>query len=165
MKKIGVLFVCMGNICRSPTAEGVFQSLLQERGLAQQVDVDSAGTHGHYHAGEQPDRRAREKAQERGVDLSCYRARRVDVDDFSRFNYLLAMDHDNYNGLLEICPDEFKERIRLFLDYAPELGIRDVPDPYYGGPAGFERVYQMIEQAAEKLLDEVIDALEKDDSI
>ncbi|MCF6282295.1 MAG: low molecular weight phosphotyrosine protein phosphatase [Candidatus Polarisedimenticolaceae bacterium] len=155
MKKISVLFCCMGNICRSPTAEGVFQAMLDERGLAEQVEVDSAGTHGHYHAGEPPDRRAREQAKEKGVDLSGYSARRIHIDDFSRFDYLLAMDLDNYNGMMTICPEEYKSRVHLFLDFAPELEIREVPDPYYGGPAGFERVYQMIEQAAGKLLDEI----------
>lgn len=161
MKKTSVLFVCMGNICRSPTAEGIFQSLLDKRGLSHRVNIDSAGTHGHYHTGEPPDRRAREKAQEKGVDLSLYRARPVHVDDFSRFDYLLAMDLDNYHHMIEICPDELKDRVQLFLDLAPELGIREVPDPYYGGPAGFERVYQMIEQAAYRLLEDVVINLEK----
>lgn len=156
MEKIGVLFCCMGNICRSPTAEGVFQNMLEERGLSHLVEVDSAGTHGHYHAGEPPDRRAREKASEKGVDLSGIRARPVKVEDFENFDYILAMDLDNYNGLSDICPEGLDDRLHLFMDFAPGLGIREVPDPYYGGPAGFERVYQMIEQAAERLLDEIV---------
>ena len=160
MEKIKVLFCCMGNICRSPTAEGVFLSLLEKRGLSQRVEVDSAGTHGHYHAGEQPDRRAREAASGKGVDLSGLRARRVHAKDFERFDYVLAMDIDNYNGLIDICPEGFDDRVRLFMDFAPELGIREVPDPYYGGPAGFEHVYQMVEQAAERLLEDIVEKLE-----
>ncbi len=159
MKKIKVLFCCMGNICRSPTAEGIFQALVDKRGLTAQIEIDSAGTHGHYHAGEPPDRRAREKASEKGVEISHYQARRVQAEDFETFDYLLAMDLDNYNGMLEICPEGLQDRLHLFLDFAPEVGTREVPDPYYGGPAGFERVYQMIEVAAEKLLDEIAEKL------
>jgi len=142
-----VLFVCMGNICRSPTAEGVMRKLLEERAPELHVEVASAGTHA-YHVGEPPDPRARRAAERRGVDLSKQRARRVDVDDFGYFELVLAMDPLNRATLLEQSPPEFHGRIRLLLEFAPQLGREDVPDPYYGGGNGFEYVLDLVEEAS-----------------
>ncbi len=147
MKKITVLFVCTGNICRSPTAEGVFTQLVCEKKLAPQFVIDSAGTHA-YHTGEAPDLRSQQAAKNRGIDLSHLRARPVVPNDFSEFDYLLVMDHDNYHNLQQICPVQYKHKIGYFLDYAPQLNTKEVPDPYYGGKYGFERVLDMIEAAA-----------------
>lgn len=149
---VRVLFVCMGNICRSPVAEGVFQRMLEGAGLADKVYVDSAGTHS-YHAGAPPDARSQATAFRRGVDLRGIRARRVTVTDFTEFDYVLAMDRDNFEHLLALCGEpELRRRIQLLMDYAPDLPEREVPDPYYGGPNGFERVMDLIEVAAEGLL-------------
>ncbi len=154
-KKISVLFICMGNICRSPTAEGVFSKLIEERGLEDRVSVDSAGTHA-YHAGEAPDVRSARAAANRGIDLSHQRARLVTAQDFSRFDYILAMDSDNYNHLVAMCPEGYEAKLRLFLSYAPQLESRNVPDPYYGGATGFERVLDMVEEAALGLMDDIV---------
>jgi len=148
---VNVLFVCTGNICRSPSAEGVFRTLVQRQGLAERIGIDSAGTHA-YHIDEPPDPRAQEAALERGVDLSALRGRRAGPEDFSRFDYVLAMDRENHADLLAICPPGAEDRVRLFLDFAPELGEREVPDPYYGGVASFELVLDMIEAASAGLL-------------
>ncbi|VAX02878.1 Low molecular weight protein tyrosine phosphatase [hydrothermal vent metagenome] len=153
-KDISVLFVCMGNICRSPTAEGVFAKRVADAGLDERVDIDSAGTHA-YHVGEPPDPRAQRTAASRDVDLSRLRARKAVAEDFEEFDYVLAMDRDNYERLQAICPEGSGYKLQLFLHYAPELGIDEVPDPYYGGPAGFDRVLDMIEVAAEGLLEEI----------
>jgi protein-tyrosine phosphatase len=142
-----VLFVCMGNICRSPTAEGVFRKLLAERAPELDVHVDSAGTHA-YHDGNAPDPRAQRAAQRRGVDLSTQRARRVTEQDFERFELVLAMDELNREALLEICPLDYRARVRLLLEFAPHLGRTEVPDPYYGGSNGFEHVLDLVEEAA-----------------
>ncbi|HHH47559.1 MAG TPA: low molecular weight phosphotyrosine protein phosphatase [Gammaproteobacteria bacterium] len=153
-KDVSVLFVCMGNICRSPTAEGVFAKRLADAGLDDRVEVDSAGTHA-YHVGEPPDPRAQRTAASRDVDLSRLRARKAVVEDFEEFDYVLAMDRDNLERLQEICPEGAEHKLQLFLSYAPELDIDEVPDPYYGGPAGFDRVLDMIEVAADGLLEEI----------
>lgn len=147
-----VLFVCMGNICRSPTAEGVFLKVLNERAPQLKIGVDSAGTHA-YHIGTSPDARARRAAERRGIDLSTQRARKVQVDDFARFDLVLAMDRLNHATLVDQSPSEFHERIRLFLEFAPNAGIEDVPDPYYGGSKGFEHVLDLVEEASEGLLE------------
>ncbi|CAA9890597.1 putative Protein-tyrosine-phosphatase [Candidatus Methylobacter favarea] len=147
MEKIKVLFVCMGNICRSPTAEGVFAKLLREHALEEHFILDSAGTHA-YHLGEAPDLRAQKAALERGIELGHLRARKVALEDFEEFDFLLAMDCENYSALMDICPDKHKEKIGYFLDYASHLGEREVPDPYFGGKHGFERVLDMIEHAS-----------------
>ena len=147
MEKIKVLFVCMGNICRSPTAEAVFAKLLKERNLAACFVIDSAGTHA-YHAGESPDLRAQSAALQRDVELTHIRARKVVMGDFEDFDFLLAMDDDNYAVLMNACPEEYKDKICYFLDYAPHLNTREVPDPYYGGKYGFERVLDMVEEAS-----------------
>lgn len=147
MKKIKVLFVCMGNICRSPTAEGVFTKLIEEEGLSHLFEIDSAGTHA-YHVGEQPDLRAQKAARERGVELQHLQARKVIYGDFEDYDYLLVMDDDNYSILLEACPEDHRGKISYLLDHAPHLGTREVPDPYYGGRYGFERVLDLVEEAA-----------------
>jgi protein-tyrosine phosphatase len=149
---IRVLCVCMGNICRSPTAEGVVASYLKKSRLDERVTVDSAGTHA-YHVGERPDRRARDAAKKRGIDLSQLRARRVVHEDFIRFDLVLAMDRDNLEFLLGECPEEHRHKLRLFLSYAPNSPHDEVPDPYYGGPDGFEHVLDLIEEAARGLID------------
>jgi protein-tyrosine phosphatase len=154
MDKVKVLFCCMGNICRSPTAHGVFEALVVREGLGHLIEVDSAGTHA-YHVGEPPDRRSQETALQRGVDISGQRARQACVEDFSRFDYLLAMDRDNYRILSALCPCGMSHKLRLFLDFAPGVDLREVPDPYYGGPSGFDQVYDMVEIAAAGLLDEI----------
>lgn len=144
----------MGNICRSPTAQGVFEALIRREGLEQRVLIDSAGTHA-YHVGEPPDPRAQQAALRRGVDLSAQRARKVRAEDFLDFDYVLAMDRDNYEVLRELCHPDYKTRLRLFLEFAPQLGEHDVPDPYYGGSQGFERVLDLIEAASAGLLAEM----------
>ena len=151
MKKTRVLFVCMGNICRSPTAEGVFSSLVKEEEVDMHFDIDSAGTHA-YHIGEAPDLRAQKAAKDRGINLSLQKARKVIFGDFEDFDYLLAMDDDNYQILLQSCPEQFKHKVKYFLEYAPHLDTCEVPDPYYGGKYGFERVLDMIEDASEGFL-------------
>jgi protein-tyrosine phosphatase len=144
----------MGNICRSPTAEGVFRKLLEGEGLGAVVGTDSAGTHG-YHVGEPPDRRARETALRRGIDLGDLRARQVTPEDFSTFEYVLAMDEANYRDLSQICPRAAKKRLMLFMDFAPHLRTKEVPDPYYGGKSGFETALDMVEAASEGLLADI----------
>ncbi|MBV5337187.1 MAG: low molecular weight phosphotyrosine protein phosphatase, partial [Deltaproteobacteria bacterium] len=136
---IKVLFVCMGNICRSPTAEGVFRRVLQLRKLEDKVEVSSAGTHG-FHNGESPDRRAQEAAARRGYDLSRIRARKVSPQDLEYFDLILAMDHRTLVSLREICPLEHVERLGLFMDYARNFHVAEVPDPYYGRGEGFDLV-------------------------
>lgn len=152
--KISVLFVCLGNICRSPTAHGMFQDLVQKEGLEQRIFVDSAGTHA-YHVAEPPDQRAQEAARKRGVDLSLLRARRAEAGDFELFDYILAMDHSNYEHLLGLCPAGFEYKLKLFMEFAPHMGSEEVPDPYYGGPSGFDRVFDMVEEASQGLLEHI----------
>lgn len=155
MSQRSVLFVCTGNICRSPTAEGVFRKLVEDRGVAHQFVIDSAGTHD-YHVGAAPDKRAIAAAQRRGVDLSAQRARQVTHEDFTRFDWVLVMDDHNYELLATDCPPAHRRKIRLFMEYAPNTGRRAVPDPYYGGVNAFEEVLDLVEQAAEGLLDELL---------
>jgi len=154
MKKVRVLFVCMGNICRSPTAEGVFAKKVQEANLVDQIEIDSAGTHA-YHVGEQPDPRSQKTALKHGIDLSPLRARRAVAEDFDEFDYVLAMDRDNERGLQAICPVGAEYKLQLFLSYAPNLEYDEVPDPYYGGPNGFEQVLDMIDEASAGLLQDI----------
>jgi protein-tyrosine phosphatase len=154
MSEIKVLFVCMGNICRSPTAQGVFQAMVAEAGLAQRIAIDSAGTHA-YHIGNPPDTRASRAAARRGLDLTGQRARRVETADFARFDYVLAMDSSNLDDLLSICPHEHRQKVRLFLEFSAPAGRTDVPDPYYGGERGFERVLDLVEEGASALLDDI----------
>lgn len=159
MPRYRVLFVCMGNICRSPTAEAVFLKALQARGLSGTVDADSAGTAG-YHVGEPPDRRAQHAARRRGYDLSSLRARKATSQDFECFDRVLAMDRDVLESLQDICPPERADRLALFMEYAPHFGVDEVPDPYYGGADGFERVLDMVEAASVGLLDAIERTLE-----
>lgn len=154
MKKVSVLFVCMGNICRSPTAEGVFRHLVRQEKLEDMILTDSAGTHA-YHVGNPPDNRALVAGERRGIELHDLRARRVSPEDFDLFDYVLAMDLDNYENLSVICPPGYETRLRMFMDYAPHLQIPEVPDPYYGGASGFERVFDLVEEAAKGLLEEI----------
>lgn len=151
---VKVLFVCMGNICRSPTAHGVFRDMVQNEGLADQVSIDSAGTHA-YHVGSSPDRRATSTAAARGIDLSDLVARHVEVDDFGAFDYIVAMDQENFLSLSEICPTAHINKIHLFMDFAPDMRTREVPDPYYGGDSGFERVFDLVDAASRALLADI----------
>ncbi len=144
-----LLFVCMGNICRSPTAEGVFRHLLRQQGLEDHYSVDSAGTHA-YHVGEAPDSRARQAAGRRGISLEGQRARRVSAEDFVRQDLILAMDQSNLDDLQRICPPEHRHKLKKMLDYGSVGG--DVPDPYYGGGDGFEHVLDLLEDACKDLL-------------
>jgi protein-tyrosine phosphatase len=146
-----VLFVCLGNICRSPTAEGVFRRMLAQAAPGLDVEVDSAGTAG-YHIGEPPDPRSQRAAKARGVDLSGLRARRVTPGDFSHFDIILAMDADNLADLEAMRPANARARLQRFLDYAPEQSRRDVPDPYYGDADGFEIVLDLCAAASRGLI-------------
>ncbi len=146
-----ILFVCLGNICRSPTAEAVFREFLRREAPELAVEVDSAGTHA-YHAGSAPDERAIAAAARRGFDMAALRARVVTNADFERFDLVLAMDEQNYRQLRRMAPGPYRDRVRLFLDFAPQLQRRDVPDPYYGGATGFEEVLDLVEEAARGLL-------------
>ena len=151
---ISVLLVCMGNICRSPMAEGWLSEQLRRRASDTRVFVDSAGTHG-YHAGSAPDPRAQSATARRGFHIGHLQARQVVTTDFERFDLLLAMDSDNFDFLVGLAPDEGRQKIRHFLDFAPSAGLKDVPDPYYGGDTGFERVLDLVEDAVNGLLVEL----------
>jgi len=150
-EEISILFVCMGNICRSPTAEGVFRHYVSQAGLNASVVIDSAGTHA-YHVGEPPDRRAQAAAERRGMSLQGIRARRVADEDFERFDFVIAMDEDNLLLLKDQAPPEHHSKLRLFLEYSSG-SEREVPDPYYGGASGFERVLDLVEDASRGLLE------------
>ncbi len=150
-KPVSVLFVCMGNICRSPTAEGVFRHRAEAAGLTHRLHIDSAGTHG-YHVGEPPDARSMEYAAKRGYDLSAQRSRKVTARDFADFDYLLAMDHDNLKLLRAACPPEHQHKLGLMMSHASRSASEVVPDPYYGGGKGFDVVLDYLEDAAEGLL-------------
>jgi protein-tyrosine phosphatase len=147
-----VLFVCTGNICRSPTAEAVFRRLVERAGLAHLIAADSAGTHG-YHVGEPPDPRTQAAARARGYDLSGLRARRIAREDFHRFDLVLAMDRDHHAILARLAPASAGHKLRMLMEFARRSQAHDVPDPYYGGPDGFDLVLNLVEDAAEGLLD------------
>jgi protein-tyrosine phosphatase len=147
---VKVLFVCMGNICRSPTAEGVFRHMVNQADLDNEITIDSAGTHA-FHVGNPPDDRAQNAALKRDIDLSTLRGRRVSPDDFTEFDYVIAMDKSNKRDLLDICPDGYEDRVHLFLDFS-QSEISEVPDPYYGQGRGFEIVLNLVEDASEGLL-------------
>lgn len=149
--KTRILFVCMGNICRSPTAEGVFRHIVEAAGLGDRFEIDSAGTHA-YHVGESPDRRAIAAAQKRGVSLQNIAARRVKDSDFENFDYILAMDKENQRRLLDKSPAKHRSKVHLFLNFSAG-DETEVPDPYYGGSAGFERVLDLVEMASQDLLE------------
>jgi low molecular weight protein-tyrosine phosphatase len=146
-----VLFVCLGNICRSPTAEAVFRAVVQREAADLHIEIDSAGTGG-YHIGEPPDSRAQAAARRRGYDMSAQRARQVHADDFHRFDLILAMDEDNLATLQDRAPVTARDRVRLFLEFAPDADRVDVPDPYYGGANGFEEVLDLVEAASMGLI-------------
>jgi len=146
----------MGNICRSPTAHGVFQDIVNAEGLSDQIDIESAGTIG-YHAGEHPDPRATAMAKIRGVNISNLVARKVTTVDYEQQSYILAMDYDNLQNLESQCPEQYHQKIELLLKYHPDDNLQQVPDPYYGGDKGFENVYQMIEVACRSLLQQIRD--------
>ena len=148
---LSVLFVCMGNICRSPTAEGVFRAALKQARLDHPIRIDSAGL-GDWHVGQPPDRRAIEAANRRGYNLSKLRARQVTAADFSRFGWILAMDHTNLEALQALRPAWYDGHLGLLLDLVPQTGLREVPDPYYGGTDGFERVLDLVEVASAELV-------------
>ena len=146
-----ILVVCTANICRSPTAEGVFRGLVERQGLSDSITVDSAGT-GAYHVGEGPDSRAKAAARQRGFDLGGLRARKATAADFRAFDYVLAMDRQNHQNLAAICPPGEEHRLHMMMDFAPGLGRREVPDPYYGGSGGFDLVLDLIEAAGQGLI-------------
>ncbi|SFH66249.1 low molecular weight protein-tyrosine-phosphatase [Modicisalibacter xianhensis] len=148
-----VLFVCLGNICRSPSAEGVFRAHLAQAGLTDRVEVDSCGV-GDWHVGKGPDPRALDAARRRGIDISALRARQLAPTDYQHFDYILAMDHDNLEAIRQGCPSSCRAHIGLFLEFAGERD-RAVPDPYYGGEQGFEDVLDLIEAASDGLIEEL----------
>jgi protein-tyrosine phosphatase len=149
---VRVLFVCLGNICRSPLAQGVFEDVLRRESLEGEVEVDSAGT-GSWHVGSPPDERALSAASLRGLDISSQRARRITPEDCQNFDYILTMDEENYYMVSSLCRGSAV--VRPFLDFAADSPEREVPDPYYGGPEGFERVLDLVEEAAEGLLEDI----------
>jgi protein-tyrosine phosphatase len=151
---VKVLFVCTGNICRSPTAEGVFRAFVRDAGLDGRIATDSAGTTG-YHVGEGPDRRSQAAAKRRGFDLSDLRARRVTAGDFHRFDYVLAMDRGHLAQLQRMAPPDSTAEVRLFMDYAPDAPAREVPDPYYGEGSHFDEVLDLVEAASRGLLEHI----------
>ncbi len=148
--KMAVLFVCMGNICRSPTAHGVFQAMVDEQGLGDRILVDSAGTHS-YHIGSSPDIRSQDTAWSHGIDLSGLQARRFESDDYRDFDFLLAMDYSNLSNMSSLKTDGARARLELMLDYSEKYTQKEVPDPYYGD-GGFELVFDMISDASAGLL-------------
>jgi protein-tyrosine phosphatase len=149
---VRVLFVCMGNICRSPIAQGVFENVLRREGLDEEVFVDSAGT-GNWHVGSPPDERAQRSAGLRGLDLGSQRARQISRSDCSDFDYILTMDEENYRMVSALCGGGAV--VRPFLDFAMDSPEREVPDPYYGGPDGFEHVLDLVEEASEGLMQDI----------
>jgi protein-tyrosine phosphatase len=149
-----VLFVCMGNICRSPTADGVFRKKVGNLGWQTQVHVDSAGTH-NYHPGSPPDARSQEAAARRGYDLSQLRARQIAAPDYASFDLILSMDENNLELLKDDCPDEYQHKLHRLTDFCTEFHVSQVPDPYYGGEAGFEIVLDLVEDACDRLLEHV----------
>jgi len=151
---VSVLFVCLGNICRSPTSEGVFRKLAAQHRIEHAVEIDSAGTGG-YHIGRPPDARAAAAAAKRDIDITALRARQVITQDFEIFDYVIAMDRQNYEYLIRLAPRHVRNKVCLFMDFASDWSIEEVPDPYYGGVAGFERVLDMIEDASKGLIEDI----------
>lgn len=153
-RKTKVLFVCMGNICRSPTAHGVFRHLVEQAGLAHAIEIDSAGTHA-YHVGNPPDKRSMQTARQRGIEMADLRARKIEFSDLIEYDYVLVMDEENYANVVDMANSELKPKVRYFLEFAPDLNIKFVPDPYYGGEQGFEDVFDMVEAASKGLLEAI----------
>ena len=150
MEQVKVLFVCMGNICRSPTAEGIFRQIVDTAGLADKIDIDSAGTHA-YHIGKQPDARAQSASLNRGIDLSKLRGRQVEPADFKKFDYVIAMDDSNHIDLTQVAGNN-ADNLFMFLSFSENFNEKEVPDPYYGGEQGFEHVSDIVEDASRGLL-------------
>jgi protein-tyrosine phosphatase len=155
MAKHRLLFVCLGNICRSPMAEGAFRRVAAEEGVLDHFEIDSAGL-GDWHVGQAPDDRAQRAAGQRGIDISGQSARQVSRGDFARFDLLLAMDGSNYEDLTQLAPKGERHKIRRFLDFAPHAGTKDVPDPFFGEAEGFDHALDLIEEAARGLLAELL---------
>ncbi len=156
--KVSVLFVCMGNICRSPTAEGVFRDTVNQKKLLNSIHIDSAGTHA-YHIGEQPDSRSQKTARSKGIDLSTQKARKAIGEDFDNFDYILAMDRSNYENLKDIRGELGAKKIaslHLFMEFTSVWENTEVSDPYYGGDNGFEQVFDMVQSASEGLLEHIV---------
>ena len=152
-----VLMVCMGNICRSPTAHGVFEKLVQDARLTQVIEVDSAGTHS-YHVGEPPDKRSQAHAIQRGYDLSTQRARKLVARDFTDFDLVLVMDHNNESAARSLCPADMQHKLQRLTDFCTRFKDKEVPDPYYGGSGGFEHVLDLVEDACAGVLGAITSA-------
>lgn len=155
-KKVKVLFVCMGNICRSPSAEGVFRAIVQKSAFRDYVEIASAGTHD-YHVGGPADPRSAAAAKDRGYDLDSHRAQQFKPADFDYYDYILVMDETNHRHVMRMCPKDHADKVHYFMDFAPQLGVKEVPDPYHGGPEGFDHVLDLVEAASEGLLSEIRD--------
>lgn len=151
MAKIAILFVCLGNICRSPVAEGIFRKKIEDAGLSDKVIIDSAGTAA-WHVGKPPDPRMTSAANIRGYDLTPLRARQAIADDFDKFDFIIAMDHENYDNLMDIRPPSARANLAMFLDFAEHITETQVPDPYFGGERGFYHVIDLVENAADGLI-------------
>ncbi|HNO76101.1 low molecular weight protein-tyrosine-phosphatase [Nitrosomonas mobilis] len=159
--RINVLFVCMGNICRSPTADAIFRHHVRAASLDHLIRIDSAGTHA-YHSGEPPDRRAQQAALKRGYSMQGLQARCVEISDFARFDYILAMDRNNLSDMQRDCPPDHLDKLSLLLQYSEHWETcQEVPDPYYGGKQGFEIVLDLVESASEGLLRHIVDRIER----
>ena len=152
MKKYSVLFVCTGNICRSPTFEGVLNKFISNNGLSGNIAVDSAGTHG-YHVGEIADKRSILHAKKRGYDLSMIKSRKINEEDFIKFDLILALDRSHFNHLMGLVPENFNSKVKLLLPYIGNKKFQDVPDPYYGNDKDFELVLDLAEGSAIRLLE------------
>ena len=155
MVKHRLLFVCLGNICRSPMAEGAFRHVAAEQGVLDRFEIDSAGL-GSWHVGQAPDHRAQKATDQRGIDISGQSARQIRSSDFTSFDLLLAMDGSNYGELAQLAPKSERHKIRRFLDFAPHAGTKDVPDPFFGEAEGFDRALDLIDEAARGLLAELL---------
>lgn len=154
--KVKVMFVCMGNICRSPSAEAVFHYMVETSGLKEYVEVASSGTHD-AHVGHPADTRSHQAALDRGVDMSSHRAQHFKKEHFDQYDYILVMDRKNHDHVMRLCPKGSQEKVHYFLDFAPQLNVQEVPDPYSGGPDGFENVLDLIEAASAGLMSEIRD--------
>jgi len=154
MRAVRVLFVCLGNICRSPMATGLFRYMVERAGCQEWIEVASAGTHD-YNVGQPPDARAVTVLARRGIDIGDLRGRQIMPHDIEAFDYVIAMDRENYANLLVICPQGLEHKIRLLMEYAPHRPEREIPDPYFGGDSGFDRVLDMLEEAVAGLLEDI----------